>query len=320
MRNLPKYFFKWITMLCFIAVIHSSANAQTDADAIMMTKNNFCVGAMYTGSHWTDYWEGTLKRTNDNLGIVSTQMVGLMGNYGISKKLNLIFSAPYVETKASAGTLHGQKGIQDLSLWAKWMPVETKVGKGLFSLYGIGGVSTPLTNYIADFLPLSIGVKSKTLSLRAMADYQLGSLFATVSGTYVFRKNITIDRTSYYTTTLHLTNEVEMPDANQYNIRAGYRSDWLIAEAIFTRWNTLGGFDITRNNMPFPSNRMNMSTVGLGFKYTFKKVEGLSLVGNGTLTVDGRNVGEATSLSGGVFYILDFTGKHKASKKTSNKK
>ncbi len=320
MRNSSKRYLGWLMMLCAISTLHSSAYAQTDADAIMMTKNNFCVGAMYSGSHWTDYWEGTLKRTNDNLGVVSTQMVGVMGNYGVNSKLNLLFSVPYIETKASAGTLHGQKGVQDLSLWAKWMPVETKLGKGVFSLYGIGGVSTPLTNYIADFLPLSIGLRSKTLSLRAMADYQLGSLFATISGTYVFRSNITIDRTSYYTTTLHLTNEVEMPDANQYSARAGYRSDRLIAEAIFTRWNTLGGFDITRNNMPFPSNRMNMSTLGVNIKYTLKKVEGLSFIGGGNLTVDGRNVGQTTSLNGGIFYIIDFNSRHKAAKKSSNGK
>ncbi len=301
--------------LCLITFIHATANAQTDADAIMMAKNNFCVGPMYSGSHWTDYWEGTLKRTNDNLGIVSTQMYSVMGNYGLTSRVNLLFSVPYVETQASAGTLHGQKGIQDLSVWAKWMPFEKKVGPGTLSLYGIGGVSTPLTNYIADYLPLSIGLQSKTLSLRAMADYQVGSLFATVSGTYVFRKNITIDRTSYYTTTLHLTNEVEMPDANQYSIRAGYRrTDRLIVEGIFTRWTTLGGFDITRNNMPFPSNRMNSSTLGVNIKYSLKAINGLSLIGGGDMTIAGQNVGQSSSLNGGIFYVIDFSAKHKASK------
>jgi len=320
MRNLPKRSIKCLLVMGIIGMLSTTASAQTDADAIMMTKNNFCTGIMYSGSHWTDYWEGTLKRTNDNLGEVTTKMWGVMGNYGVTSKLNLLFSVPYIETKASAGTLHGQKGVQDLSLWAKWMPIEKNIGKGIFSLYGIGGVSTPLTNYIADFLPLSIGLRSQTLSLRAMADYQIGNLFATVSGTYVFRKNITIDRTSYYTTTIHLTNEVEMPDANQYSARLGYRSDRLIAEAIFTRWNTLGGFDITRNNMPFPSNRMNSSTLGVNIKYTFKKIEGLSLIGGGNLTLEGRNVGQTTSLNGGVFYIFDFAGKkHKGTKKSNSK-
>ena len=50
------------------------ASAQTDMDAIMMEKNAFCVGPMYAYSSWKNYWEGTLKRDNQNLGTVSTQM------------------------------------------------------------------------------------------------------------------------------------------------------------------------------------------------------------------------------------------------------
>jgi hypothetical protein len=92
---------------CFILLaglcMFSKLNAQTDADAIMMTKNNFCVGGMYSYSSWKNYWEGTNKRINANLGNVSTRMVGVMGNYGVSDKLNLLFSLPHVKTKATAG-------------------------------------------------------------------------------------------------------------------------------------------------------------------------------------------------------------------------
>jgi hypothetical protein len=287
-------------------------NAQTDADAIMMVKDNFCLGGMYSYSSWKNYWEGTLKRDNQNMGTVSTQMIGVMGNYGISNKLNALFSLPYVQTKASAGQLHGMKGLQDLSFWLKWMPIEEQVGLGTLSIYGIGGVSFPTTDYIVDYLPLSIGLKSKNITLRAMADYQVGNLFCTISGSYVWRSNITLDRTSYYTTEIHLTNEVQMPDAAQFNFRAGYRSDRLIAEALIGNWTTLGGFDITRNNMPFPSNKMNMTTAGINIKYTLNAIDGLSFIGGGNTTLAGRNVGQATGFNAGVFYIVSFTKKKKA--------
>jgi hypothetical protein len=64
------------------------------------------------------------------------------------------------------------------------------------------------------------------------------------------RSNVKIYRTSYYTTEMHYTNEVKVPDAAQYNLRAGYRSNRLIAEVLLNNWTTLGGFDITKNNMP----------------------------------------------------------------------
>jgi hypothetical protein len=303
---------------CFL-ILMMQLNAQTDADAIMMVKNNFCVGGMYSYSSWKNYWEGTNKRDNANLGTVSSKMMGVMGNYGISDKLNILFSLPYIQTKASAGQLHAMKGIQDLSLWLKWMPVEKQVGSGTLSIYGITGVSFPVTDYVADFLPLSIGLKSRNITFRAMADYQVGNLFATLSGSYVWRSNIKLDRTSYYTTAIHLTNEVEMPDAAQFNFRAGYRSDRLIAEALFGNWTTLGGFDITKNNMPFPSNKMNMTTAGVNIKYNLKAVDGLSLIGGGNITLAGRNVGQASGFNAGVFYILSFTKKTKTVSKDEKK-
>lgn len=303
---------RWLVLLVCYCCTQTPIYGQTDIDAIMMSRNNFCTGVMYGSSQWDQYWEGTNKRNNENLGTVTTKMVGVMGNYGLSGRVNLLFSLPYISTSASAGTLHGQKGFQDLSLWVKWMPVETAFGNGTFSLYGLAGLSAPMSNYTPDFLPMSIGLHSKNLSLRGMADYQLGAWSTTVSATYVARSNIRIDRSSYYTTEMHLTNEVEMPDASSFNIRTGYRSSRWIIEAVFNQWNTLGGFDITKNNMPFPSNRMNASSVGFNLKYNLPAISGLSIVANGDKVVAGRNVGQSTSISGGFFYILDFSHKKKA--------
>jgi hypothetical protein len=301
-----------------LVLLHPSRGwAQTDEDAIMMTKNNLCVGGVYGYNSWKNYWEGTFKRNNQNLGTVSTQMFGLMGTYGVSDKLNILVNAPYITTHATAGTLHGQHGIQDLSLWIKWLAIEQSIGKGMLSLYAVGGGSIPLTNYIADYLPLAIGLHSKTLSGRIIADYQTGKFFVTASGTYTWRDNIKVDETSYYTTEEHLTNEVEMPDMTTLMLRTGYRSERGIAELVVSKMTTIGGFDIRKNSMPFPSNKMNATMGGAHFKYNFKAVAGLSIIGGGDYTFAGRNVGQATMFDAGVFYILDFS--HKAKLKTSKK-
>lgn len=317
--NCLYYYKRFLIAASCLALLSRPAIGQTDIDGIMMTKNNFCTGLMYGYSSWTDYWEGTMKRDNENLGRVSTQMIGVMGNYGITDKLNVLFSVPYIATKASAGTLHGMEGMQDLSLYIKWMPIETKLGKGEFSAYAIGGYSFPVSNYAADFLPLSIGLRSRNIYLRAMADYQLGRFFVTGSGTYVQRSNIKIDRSAYYTTEMHLTNKVDMPDAASFNFRTGYRYGNWIAEAVLDNWTTLGGFDITRNNMPFPSNEMNATRLGVNFKYEIPAIRGLSVIGGGNYTIAGRNMGQATSVNGGLFYILNFTGKKSPSQPSSPK-
>lgn len=298
----------FVIMLAFSGYV---SKAQTDLDAIMMSKKYFCSGAMYGYSSWKNYWEGTFKRDNLNLGTVSTQMIGVMGNYGIKNNLNVIFNLPYVYTKATAGTLHGMKGLQDLSLWVKWMPVSKSIGKGTFSLFATGGVSFPVSDYTADFLPMSIGLHSTNLTARVIGDYELNKFFVTGSASYVYRSNIKISRDAYYDTEMHLTNEVKMPDVMSYNFRTGYRSGHLIAEAFFTNNTTLGGFDIRKNDMPFPSNKMNATTAGVAFKYTLKKLHQLSIIGGGDYIVAGRNVGQSTAFYGGVFYAFNVTGADK---------
>ena len=316
-QKLISYIIKPV-ILIWPLVITGAVSAQTDIDGLMMEKNAFCVGPMAGYSSWKNYWEGTLKRDNANLGTVFTTVFSIMGNYGLTNKLNILFGLPYIKTKASAGQLKGQKGLQDLALWIKWKGYSKKIGSGRLSLFLIGGYSLPVSDYTADFLPLSIGLESKNLSVRGMADYQKGSWFATVSGTYVRRSNIKIDRDAYYTTEMHYSNEVEMPDMAAFNFRAGYRDKGLIAEATADNMTTLGGFDITRNNMPFPSNKMNATRIGFNFKYDMPFHPNLSLTGNAFTTVAGRNVGQSSGFNAGIFYVFDFSKKER--KNSSNPK
>ncbi len=283
--------------------------SQTDMDGLMMDKNSLCAGATTSTSTWKNYWEGTLKRENLNLGKVTTNTVAINGNYGITNKLNAIFSVPYITTKASAGQLKGQKGLQDLSLFIKWVGVNKKLKSGVLNGIIIGGISLPLTNYTPDLLPLSIGMHCKTASVRAMLDYEKKHWFATASSTYIVRGNVKLDRETYYTTTLHYTNMVEMPNIFTTNLRIGYRTNTKIFEAYFNKYNCLNGFDITRNNMPFVSNKMEASLIGIHLKYYPNFIKGLSVDVDGATTLTGRNVGQNTNLSVGIFYLINFNKK-----------
>ncbi|MFZ1527680.1 MAG: hypothetical protein WAT19_02955 [Ferruginibacter sp.] len=301
-----KKYFSTLSLL-LIGVI---ASAQTDIDGLMMGKKNLCVGPVFGFSSWKNYWEGTLKRDNANMGTVSTTSYSIMANYGITERLNVLVGLPYIKTKASEGQLTGLKGFQDFSVWVKYEAWSREIGKkAVLSAYAVGGVSVPGSNYVVDFLPMSIGLGTKNLSLRALLDLEYGKLFATGSATYILRSNTKLDRTAYYTTEMHYTNEVKMPDAASCNFRIGYRHNENIAELVFDNFTTLGGFDISRNNMPFPGNRMNASRLGAGFKYNTSFVNGLSVVGSAYTTIAGRNMGQAKSFNAGIFYIMDFTSK-----------
>ncbi len=294
--------------------------AQTEDDAIMMNKKQFCNGITYTNNHWKEYWEGTFKRTNQNIGKITTQSTVLMSAYGITNDLNILAGVPYVWTKSSEGTLHGLKGFQDLSLHVKWRFLKLPVSGGTLSLFAVGGFSTPLSNYSVDFLPMSIGLGTTNVSGRLTADYQHGIFYATLSSAYTRRSNVKLDRTSYYTTGIHYTNEVEMPNVVNSNFNLGIRKKYLIAEAVLMNMITTGGFDMRKNDMPFVSNKMNSTSLGVHAKYTLQFFQPLQIIGGADRTINGfsknssspftsRNVGQAWNYFIGAYYRFTFKSK-----------
>ncbi len=293
-----------LTATLAICLVVTLAKAQTVDDAIMMNKKQWCNGLTYMHSSWNQYWEGTTKRSNQNLGTVTTQSVMFMSAYGITDNLNVLVNVPYVWTNASAGTLDGMKGFQDIDVDLKYEFYKTKIGKGELSLIGLMGFSTPMTNYENDFLPMSIGLGSTNLSGRLTVDYQNGIFFTTLSSAFVYRSNVTVDRTSYYTNQINYTNEVDMPNQQNSNLFVGIRKSNLTVQAQLMNTYTYGGFDIRKNDMPFVSNQMNMTSLGAHIKYFLPFVANLEVVASADYVIAGRNVGQAQTYMGGFFYII----------------
>jgi hypothetical protein len=295
-----------LSLLC----LSFGAVAQTETDGLMMAKRNLCGGFVYSHSSWNHYWEGTFRRKNENIGTFSSQSIMAMANYGITDEVNVILMAPWVSNKVSSGTLIGQTGFQDLSLFVKGNVFSKSwLGLDISSILLIGG-SVPLTNYVADYLPISLGMGSKSLSGRFLLDLQKGHWYGTASVHYVLRDKVKIDRSAYYTTEMIYSNEVAMPNQAGFQIRAGWRDGAdLIGEVIYEQLTTLGGFDMRQNEMPFLSNTMNLARIGLNCKLPIPKTNGLSFMGSAFYTLAGRNMGQATSFSAGLVYQAMFQTK-----------
>ena len=174
---------KFTFLITIIAMGTGLLKAQTFTDGLMMSKNDLCTGFIYSNDAWKKYWEGNLNRENGNIGTVSTKSVSWMGAYGISNKLNVIAMLPYVWTHASQGTLIDMKGIQDLTIGAKYNFLKKTIGTGDLSTFVVGSYSTPLSDYTPDFLPLSIGMAAQKLTGRFTTHYKLGcGWYATIDG------------------------------------------------------------------------------------------------------------------------------------------
>ena len=287
------------------------AHAQTVTDGLMMPKKIFCGGFLYGHEQWKDYWEGSLKRENGNIGTVTTQSVMFMGTYGLSSRINLIAMAPYVWTRATQGTLHSMEGLQDITLAAKYRAFRTESDFGVLNAFGVFSFSTPLTNYSADFYPLSIGTASTRLSYRGTVNYatKMG-LYLNASAAYTWRSNVTLDRPAYFTNNqLYLTDAVYMPNTFDWNVDLGYHKGPLQVVAFFMRQNTLGGSDIRRQDMPFVSNRMNASRIGALVMYYMPWPKNFAVRATANYVTDGRNVGQSTGYAAGFLYTVYFTKK-----------
>jgi hypothetical protein len=88
------------------------------------------------------------------------------------------------------------------------------------------------------------------------------------------------------------------------NLNIGIREKFLIAEVVVRNMSTLGGFDIRRNDMPFPSNNMDATSVGAHAKYYLPFARNLEVIGGGDFVVHGRNVGQSLSFDAGLYYIF----------------
>ena len=271
--------------------------AQMPHDAIYMNKNLVCGALIYGNSSWTNYWENTLKRDNPNIGRLTTQSMTAMLAYGIKKDLNLIAIVPFIKTDASQGNLLGQKGLQDASLFLK---AKSKSFHGI-TAHGVLGFSIPMTNYVPDFMPMSIGLGSKSFIVRGIISYNLPkNLYVNSSISYQARSMVKADRDAYLSGgKLYNTNQVPVPDAFDAALRFGYLKKDNQLELFAEHFSCTKGDDIRRNDMPFLTNDMTMSTVGIYGKYQPKA---LGVNAKVAYVFDGQNVGQSTTYSLGILY------------------
>ncbi|MFN3489016.1 MAG: hypothetical protein ACK4YV_07770, partial [Emticicia sp.] len=231
-----------------LVCVTSSVYAQMPHDVIYMPKKTACLAVSYSNSSWKEYWENTLRRENLNIGTLTTQSVMPMIAVGVTDKLNIIVGVPYISTKASAGNLMGQKGIQDLSGWLKYQLIKNENG---FSLHGVLGASIPLGNYVPDFLPMSIGLQCKTATGRLIGNYTHKSgMYVTAHGSYILRSKIKVDRDAYQADNrVYNTNKVSVPNATDAAVRLGYIKDGsrIQAEVFAENFSCVGGDNIRRN-------------------------------------------------------------------------
>lgn len=294
-----------IANVLFLLALQCAVKAQMPDDAFMMDKKELCLVAGYGQNTWTQYWEGTLKRDNPNIGRFTSKMTMPMVGYGISDDLNIYASLPYIHNSSDAGNMTGKKGWQDLSISAKYFLFGSTHKEFNLSGFATVGFSIPASNYVPDFLPYSIGLGSKTAQARMVFDITYNELFYLTAQTgYVARDKIKVDRSTYYSDRQYYSNEMAVPDLWDGSFRAGFDHYRIRAEIKYAFGTSTSGADIRRNDMPLPLNKMDWQTIGFHTLLWVPGIKGLGLNSTVDKVMAGRNVGRSVNWSAGIQYVF----------------
>jgi hypothetical protein len=227
---------------------------------------------------------------------------------GLHDKLNLIIAAPHIKTESkepNGGYLHGVSGFQDISFNLKAQLLESKIGTSELSLFTNVGFSTPLSNYLSDYAPYSIGFGANEFSVRAISRFKLhNGIYVQGAVAYLLRGQTEIERDYYYNNGSYYTNMMDVPDAWNANGAIGI---WLLnnalrLEANYVTVRCVSGDDIRRYNAGQPTNKAEFGQVGFAAQYYIKQAKGLGVLGYYSKVISGRNMGQFTTIGGGVTY------------------
>jgi hypothetical protein len=294
------YFLSMIFSLLTLKLI-----AQTPTDAIMMSKGDICWGLFYEHGAWDEYWEGERLLSNGNVGTLTRTTVLPMFAYGLLNRVNLLAGLPYVKTSSDGGQLTGVQGFQDLSIGLKANFLERQTGPGTVYFLTTGEFSTPVSNYLSDYAPYSLGLHTDQFTLRGILQYKFDmGLYFRGSAAHLWRTYSKVERDFYYNNGSYYTEWMDVPNAWNFQGTAGIwlLNDNLQIESNYTYLSCIDGDDIRAWNPGQPTNKVEVTQVGGHVRYYLSKPAGLGVIASYAAIIDGRNMGKFSNISVGVTY------------------
>ena len=233
---------------------------------------------------------------------VHVNSVNLYGTYGLTDKIDVIVSLPYIQSKGQAfgstisdlntlypaqGFANTRQGFQDLTGVLKFKSYTREIGSSILDLLGVVSVSTPVSNYQTNTglgYIIAIGNRATKATALGVAHLKTASgIFATGQMGYSLRSG-------------------DVPNALVGEAKLGYAGPKNYFEGSASFQESNGGTDITENGFDgtFTATRVNYVRLSASGYRPITNGFGLTL-GLSTY-VAGRNIGKSTGASAGITY------------------
>ncbi len=294
--------------------------AQAPNDAILMEAKQACILIDYNLSNFDHYWEGNKIRANQTIATVHRNAVMPIVAIGLLDRLNVYVGVPFIKTFSedpNGGKFNGVSGVQDLTIALKYKFLEKKVGKGNLNAFATAGFSTPIANYLPDYMPYSLGLGAPELTYRAIAQYNINKkLYVRGAGTYLWRGYAEAEREYYYNDGSFYTPWMDVPNAITSEAVLG---TWVLGQKLqlevsYFRSRSLNGDDIRSYNSPQPTNKVNSDRIGAFGHYYFSKINGLGLIAYHNRVLNGKNAPQMNTSGLGITYFFNFLKNNKNEK------
>ena len=293
-------------------LVTCALGAQSPGDAILMNARQACILLEYNYASFDHYWEGETRRDNQTIAMVKRNTFMPMVAVGIFDNLNLYAGVPYVTTESTTpngGKFAGASGIQDLTVAVKYRWLNKTREKGQLAGLATLGFSTPVSNYLPDYQPYSIGLGATQLAYRAIVEYKYNTgWYLRGAGTYLWRGYAEAEREYYYNGGSYYTSLMDVPNAITAEGVVGkwLWSNALQVEASYFGSASLSGDDIRAYSAPQPTNQVNIGRVGIFAHYFSPKFTGLGILAYYNRVIQGRNAAEMNTTGVGLTYFFNY--------------
>ena len=238
----------------------------------------------YSSESWDEFWRGSEKvSTPTPLGEADITTFSLWMRHGVTERLALVGTLPYVDAEADGTAGFDESSLQDLEVLVKYrLAVFDRAASGRHVLAAAGGLRTPASDYEAN-LPVDVGDGTTDALLRFVYQYEQGRFFFSQQVGFDLRSEDAPNNFPFYTEIGYTTGRVT----------------WIAS--LSSLWAD-GGTDIGDLGFTFPSNQEEYQRYGLRLYARLKEQLGLTVGGFGTL--DGRNSANTTGFFAGLVTSL----------------
>ncbi len=278
-----------------------STSAQILTSGFYPNKGQLTIAPSFNYKRSNSFFEGTALAPGNpgGAGDLRANIVNLYAEYGITDKLSVDLSVPYIAIEAANGALTLDEedqfegayasGVQDLNLFAKYKLYENHSDAGCIKIGAAAGVGFPLSDYEPRGV-VSIGNKAKTVNIDGIFQYEFPfNLFVEAQGGYSYKDSDGLD----------------VPNAFAYGFKIGYFSEHFYLHTEIDIQDSIDGLDIGGPGFRGPGDLPNTEVDYTLLNFTlyvpvYKDIIGLSTGYSNVIA--GRNANKETTISVGLVY------------------